>query len=158
MDNNKATRPAPAGDALKMIDMSEDVAATLKALSHPARLKICCRLRHGEMSVGDMETTLDIRQPNLSRELAKLRAEGIVDTRRESKVVFYHLADGRMERIIDALCLAVLDTDCPNYPAAAGATTPDQPSPRTGGYGVFATTRPAAPSLQDPPLQDRRQP
>lgn len=50
-------------------------------------------LQDGEASVGDLELGLKIKQPNLSHELRKLRDKGMVTTRRQSKVVFYSIAD-----------------------------------------------------------------
>ncbi|WP_370337317.1 metalloregulator ArsR/SmtB family transcription factor [Parvularcula marina] len=79
-------------------------AGVFKLLSHPYRLMICCHLLSGESSVGAMETDLGIRQPNLSRELGKLRNGGLLATRRESKVVYYRLADTDTARMIRTLC------------------------------------------------------
>lgn len=114
-------------------------ARLLKALSHPARLTICCQLRRGEMSVGDMEAKLGIHQPRLSRELGKLREEGLVSTRRESKVVFYHLSDERAISLVDAVCDVMAEV--PSVPPSPSADIPrSRPNP-PGGYGVFARTR-----------------
>jgi len=106
-----------------------EAAGLLRALAHPARLMICCLLRGGERPVSEIETLLDIKQPRLSRELSKLREEGLVQTRRVSKAVFYSLADDRAARVIDGLCAAMQA----EAPAAA-------PAVRPGGYGVFART------------------
>jgi len=76
----------------------------LKALAHPARLMIVCLLCEGERSVGEIERALDIQQPRLSRELAKLRDRGFLKTRREAKQIFYSIADPRAEALIEALC------------------------------------------------------
>lgn len=115
-------------------------ARLLKALSHPARLTICCQLRRGEMSVGDMESRLGIHQPRLSRELGKLREEGLVSTRRESKVIFYHLSDQRAIDLVDAVC-DVMAEQKPVSEAAPPSNAPkSRPNP-PGGYGVFARTR-----------------
>ena len=125
-----------------MLPLAEEATALLKALAHPARLMICCQLRGGEMSVGDIEETLDIRQPRLSRELAKLREEGLVETRRESKVVFYRMADfGRTTDMLDAICAVMLGKAvAPNDPKES-ANSPITPKPNpAGGYGVFART------------------
>lgn len=91
--------------------MAREATRLLKAMAHPSRLLICCQLREGEMSVGHMESTLGIRQPNLSRELARLRDDGIVATRRESRVVFYRLHHERAESLIDAICGVILGDD-----------------------------------------------
>ena len=93
-----------------MLPLADEAATLLKALSHPARLMICCQLREGELSVGEIEDILDIRQPRLSRELAKLREEGLVDTRREAKSIFYRLSDeSRVGPMIDAICMVMMD-------------------------------------------------
>ncbi len=122
-------------DTAKMAALADEATALLKALAHPARLTICCQLKEQEMSVGDMEERLDIKQPRLSRELAKLRDEGLVETRRESKVIFYRLADApRVRAMIDAVCAVMLGKPAPSI---------ETPMPQTrvqcsGGYGVFA--------------------
>lgn len=56
------------------------------------------------MAVGDMEAQLQIRQPTLSRELGHLREAGAVSTRRQSRVMFYRLADETIRRLLDVLC------------------------------------------------------
>lgn len=87
-----------------MIAKAPEVAAQLKLLSNPNRLMIVCRLLDDEMSVGDIENELDIRQPTLSRELGHLRDAKIITPRRQSKVVFYTLTDDPMRRLIEAIC------------------------------------------------------
>jgi len=105
-----------------------DVAARLKLLSNPNRLMIVCRLLDGEMSVGDIETELDIRQPTLSRELGHLRDADIISPRRQSKVVFYSLTNSDMRSLIEAICETTTGNTRPNrqsLPAAAsGAPIP----------------------------------
>lgn len=83
-----------------------EVAGLLKTLSHPNRLLIACDLTEGERSVGEIEARTSVRQPVLSRELARLRMEGLVATRRDSKMIYYRLADTRLPTLIDALCNA----------------------------------------------------
>jgi len=74
-------------------------------------LLICCQLNEGEMSIGEMEASLHIKQPGLSRELAKLREEGILKSRRESKVIFYRLESEKVSVLIDAMCSIYLSAD-----------------------------------------------
>lgn len=81
-----------------------EIAAKLKLLSNPNRLLIVCRLLEGEMSVGDIETELNIRQPTLSRELGHLRDAKVISPRRQSKVVFYSLTDPSMRILMEAIC------------------------------------------------------
>ncbi len=125
-------------DSRTLQPLAEEATTLLKALAHPARLMICCQLREAEMSVGDIEQTLGIRQPRLSRELAKLRDEGLVETRRESKVIFYRLAENaRVAAMVDAICAVMLGK--PAAQASANAAVAPRPN-RASGYGVFART------------------
>lgn len=124
-------------DSLTLVPLADEATTLLKALAHPARLVICCQLREQEMSVGDMEERLGIKQPRLSRELGKLREEGLVQTRRESKVVFYQLSDApRLRAMVDAICGVMLDK--PRSTAANLSPASANRGQRPGGYGVFA--------------------
>ena len=75
----------------------------LRAIAHPMRLAVLCRLMQGESSVGGFEAELGLRQPSLSQQLALLREAGLVTTRREAKSIVYGLADNRIALLIDAL-------------------------------------------------------
>ena len=80
----------------------------LKALSHEVRLLILCFLIEGEKSVGEIEKLLDLRQPAVSQQLARLRADGLVETRRNGKSIYYSLARSEVRDVIgvlhDAFC------------------------------------------------------
>lgn len=124
-------------DSAHLEPLAEEATLLLKALAHPARMMICCQLRDREMSVGEIEAVLDIRQPRLSRELAKLREEGLVETRRQSKLVFYTLSSkGRVRSMVDAICAVMLDRAA----LAGDAAARTQRTSRAAGYGVFART------------------
>jgi DNA-binding transcriptional ArsR family regulator len=75
----------------------------LKALSHEVRLLILCFLIDGEKSVSEIERLLKLRQPAVSQQLARLRAEGLVDTRRNGKNVYYSLSKTEVRNVIAAL-------------------------------------------------------
>ncbi len=137
-----------------MIAKAPDVAARLKLLSNPNRLLIVCRLFDGEMSVGDIETELDIRQPTLSRELGHLRDAEIISPRRQSKVVFYSLTNDPMRQLIKAICETSAGRKF-HKPRPDSATSPSKtiafnPRPKftnsgpssadERGYSVFAST------------------
>lgn len=64
----------------------------LKALGNPDRLLLLCQLVQGEMNVGELETRLEIVQPTLSQQLGVLRREGLVDTRREGRQIYYSIS------------------------------------------------------------------
>lgn len=75
----------------------------LRALAHPMRLRILCRLLEGELPVHGFEAELGLRQPSLSQQLGQLREAGLVVARREAKSVFYRLADDRVSAVLAAL-------------------------------------------------------
>lgn len=77
--------------------------AFLKALAHEGRLMILCHLASGEKSVTELENLLGARQAAVSQQLARLRLEGLVSTRREGKAIYYRLGDPRVLHLIDAL-------------------------------------------------------
>jgi len=77
--------------------------AFLKSISHEQRLLILCQLAQSEMSVGELASALDIRQPTVSQHLARLRSEGIISDRREGTTVYYSVQRTEVLPIIDAL-------------------------------------------------------
>jgi DNA-binding transcriptional ArsR family regulator len=87
----------------RMVDNAKRATDFLKALSHESRLMILCILPEGEKSVGELERLLTLRQPTVSQQLARLRADGLVSTRREGKVVYYALASEDARKIIAAV-------------------------------------------------------
>jgi DNA-binding transcriptional ArsR family regulator len=82
--------------ALWMGERADRVSAFLKALSHEGRLMILCHLAGGEKSVTELEQLLGQRQAAVSQQLARLRLEGLVSTRRDGKTIFYALFDPRV--------------------------------------------------------------
>lgn len=75
----------------------------LKALSHETRLIILCILIEGEKSVTELEEMLNMRQPAVSQQLARLRADDLVASRRDGKNIYYSLARPEVIEVIDAL-------------------------------------------------------
>lgn len=78
-------------------------AGFLKALAHEGRLMILCHLTSGEKSVTELETLLDCRQAAVSQQLARLRAEGLVSSRREGKAIFYSIGDEKVRRAVELM-------------------------------------------------------
>jgi ArsR family transcriptional regulator len=93
-------------DLADLRERAGEVSGLLKLLAHPNRLLVACELMEGERSVSQIEARTGVRQPNLSRDLARLRAERLVTTRRQAKQVFYALADARVRTLVEALCAA----------------------------------------------------
>ena len=75
----------------------------LKALANDNRLMILCSLAEGEKNVGELERILGIRQPTLSQQLARLRSDELVETRRDSRQIYYGLASDEAKRMIELL-------------------------------------------------------
>lgn len=89
-----------------MAKHATEAAALLKALAHPARLMVLCRLVEGESSVGDLQPLVGLSMSALSQHLAVLRDMELVTTRRESQTIYYGLAEGPAVGVLDALYAA----------------------------------------------------
>jgi DNA-binding transcriptional ArsR family regulator len=75
----------------------------LKAMSNEKRLMILCYLASGEKAVGEMEKLVGLSQSALSQHLARLRRDGLVKTRRSSQTIYYSLAGGEAQSIMETL-------------------------------------------------------
>jgi ArsR family transcriptional regulator len=84
-------------------------AQLLKALANEHRLMILCKLTEGELSVGDLVEMIGLSQSALSQHLAKLRADGLVATRRDAQTIYYRLASADAGRVLQVLA----DIYCP---------------------------------------------
>ena len=82
---------------------AREATATLFALANENRLLLLCQLSQGEKSVGELEALLDLHQPTLSQQLGVLRAEGLVNTRRDGKRIYYSVADSKVLALLDTL-------------------------------------------------------
>ena len=84
----------PANDAAKMLRM----------LANQKRLLILCALaRHEEIGVSELAHEIDLGMSSLSQHLAKLRADGLVEARKEGHQVFYRIGSHNAARILDVL-------------------------------------------------------
>ncbi|SJM64337.1 transcriptional regulator, ArsR family [Brevundimonas diminuta 3F5N] len=94
----------PDDDDLERLKAAAPEAAELlRQLANANRLLILCHIAQEERSVGQLEQELGLRQPGLSQQLAELRQSGLVKTRRESRSIYYSLADERAEAIMAML-------------------------------------------------------
>jgi DNA-binding transcriptional ArsR family regulator len=90
-------------DLQRMATNSLRATEFLKALAHQSRLLILCILAEGERSVSELEEILSLRQPTVSQQLARLRADGLVATRRDGKAIYYRLASEEARVVIGAV-------------------------------------------------------
>ena len=79
------------------------VAALFKTLSNPRRLFMLCCLCERDCTVSDLENACGASQPVISQHLTRMRLEGLVDSRREVKFVFYRIADSKIPALIRSL-------------------------------------------------------
>jgi ArsR family transcriptional regulator, virulence genes transcriptional regulator len=82
---------------------AEVAAGMLAALANPRRLMILCALVEGEKSVGELNAKIPLSQSALSQHLARLRAENLVATRRESQTIYYRIAEPVVFEVISRL-------------------------------------------------------
>lgn len=87
----------------RMVGNAKRASEFLKALAHENRLMILCILAEGEKSVSELEDFLALRQPTVSQQLARLRADGLVSTRRDGKTIYYNLASEEARTVIGAI-------------------------------------------------------
>lgn len=78
-------------------------ARLLKLLASEQRLLLLCRLVEGETSVGDLADHAKLAQSAASQHLAKMRAEGLVATRREGQTIYYRLDDPAAVQVLETL-------------------------------------------------------
>lgn len=92
-----------ADDYEAMSESAKQASDLLRALAHEARLMILCMLVEGEKSVSELEGLLEMRQPTVSQQLARLRADRLVQSRRDGKTIFYSLASEEAAKVIAVL-------------------------------------------------------
>ena len=90
-------------DIDQMRKAAAEAASVLRTLSNPDRLLLLCQMASGEKSVGELEELLQLHQPTLSQQLGVLRTEGLVETRRDGKRIFYSIADQRVLQLLGTL-------------------------------------------------------
>ena len=100
----------------------------LKAIAHPLRYAIIDALAKGDQNVGEIEGATGIGQPTLSQQLAVLRKAGLVETRRQAKLVYYSIDKDRARTVLESL--AFLGEPAPG-------TSVDKPE-RSRGAANFA--------------------
>jgi DNA-binding transcriptional ArsR family regulator len=107
MMNASERRDPHAGATLphasEMQAHAADAAGLMKALGNESRLMVLCMLIEGEQSVSDLNDMIPLSQSALSQQLARLRKQGLVKTRREAQAIYYSLTDGPADRVINLL-------------------------------------------------------
>ncbi len=94
---------APSFTLLTHDDDIERASRSMKAMSHPLRLKILCVLGEHEYSVQDIVEQVGTSQSNISQHLAILRDKSILGSRKDANRVYYHVTDVRTLRLISMM-------------------------------------------------------
>lgn len=86
-----------------MRDAADSACALMKVLANPDRMLLLCQLAEGEKNVGELQQALGIVQPTLSQQLAVLREEELVETRRDGKNIYYRIASPQALAVLEVL-------------------------------------------------------
>lgn len=81
----------------------DTVARLLKAIAHAQRLKILCCLVEGEASVSQLEAYCGASQSSVSQYLAKMKSEGLLETRREGQSIYYRIDSPELHKLMKSL-------------------------------------------------------
>jgi len=89
----------------------ENVAALLKTMAHPIRLKILCLLQEREMTVGEIRDEVKTTNANVSQHLSILRNKGIISCRKDANFIFNNITDQRVVNLI----MTMRNLFCPEH-------------------------------------------
>jgi len=121
----------------KPVDGVSDLCRLLKVLANPNRLQILLYLMDREVSVGEIESSLHIKQPSLSHELKKLRDADLVTTKRQSKAVFYQLKSDAVKILLISIRRALHESKQSNGDQSLPVISKPHDS-RASECGLFA--------------------
>lgn len=99
----KLPTPLTKSELGRLRERAAEASLLLKALSNENRLLILCTLAGGELSVNELNERIGMSQSGLSQQLALLRREGLVQTRRQSQTIYYSLAPSNALHVIELL-------------------------------------------------------
>ena len=72
-----------------------------KALANPIRIKILDQLRTEELTVSEIRDRLEVELPNVSQQLAVLRAKQLVVARKQGNNIYYSCIDPTVFKLLD---------------------------------------------------------
>tara|TARA_Y100000815_G_scaffold230728_1_gene220595 strand:- start:93 stop:440 length:348 start_codon:yes stop_codon:yes gene_type:complete len=111
----KLTSDMPTKDFDLMVVQARKASDLLKALSHETRLLILCILSEGEKSVSELEDILSMPQAAVSQQLARLRMDALVETRRDGRMVYYSIVNRDVVSVVgtlyDLFCAPIREED-----------------------------------------------
>jgi DNA-binding transcriptional ArsR family regulator len=90
-------------DTMSLSDHSTTAAGLLSAMANPKRLMILCCLVKGEVAVGALANQVGLSQSALSQHLSKLRAQKLVNTRRDAQTIYYSSSSESVLKVLETL-------------------------------------------------------
>lgn len=84
-------------------ESAEAASSLLTAMANAKRLVVLCNLLEGEKTVGHLAEIVGLTVAAASQHLAKMRALGLVKTRRDGQQIFYRLASTEVEEVLKTL-------------------------------------------------------
>lgn len=97
-------RQKKASSVAVITERVTEAAGVLKAMASETRLKIMCALSEGEQPVNQLADMTGQSQSAVSQHLSKLRAAGLVESRRDAQTIYYRCRPGIAQALIDTLC------------------------------------------------------
>jgi len=85
-------------------DLAEMIAARLRVIGDPTRIRILDLLRDRELTVTQITEELDTSQQNASKHLGVLLQAGIVARRKEGNSSIYSIADRGVYELCEQVC------------------------------------------------------
>lgn len=80
------------------------VASRFRVLGDPNRLRILNTLMAGEHGVGELMVTTGLEQSNVSRHLAVLRREGLVERESDGNRAVYRISEPSIVQLCELVC------------------------------------------------------
>ena len=112
----------------KLLEQARMASELLKALAHEGRLLILCLLTEGEKSVSELEEAMQMPQAAVSQQLARLRFDRLVNTRRDGRTIYYSIASAQVSSVIETLynlfCAPVREAQRKEETEASGTDVP----------------------------------
>ena len=91
-------------DRAFMQEGASKAAALLRAVGNERRLLVLCLLiEHGELAVGQLLEQVDLSPSALSQHLTRMRAEGLIDYRRQAQTLYYSIANPAVAELVATL-------------------------------------------------------
>lgn len=88
----------------KLLMQLEQAAESLKALTHPVRIRILQELREGTKCVSELSERVGVAQANLSQHLSLLRSYGWIKKEKKALYVYYSLSTDEISVVLEKIC------------------------------------------------------